>query len=196
MKKITALLVAAVYLFAVVLISVLGVVSEVRNQTVEVTQIILTCARNLPQGGLLTYPENQPLSSSITALYSRPDGTTPPPEGAEYVTWSIGGIRFDYVLQVRSFNPIYDDPKWKDGQGNLDLSAFALPENATKQELTYSLFDAEGNKAIGTSVNEQGIVHFDTKLTADYTSFLLTISATDNSGMTCNVRLIVAGYQE
>lgn len=190
MKKITVILVSIVYVTAIIVVAFLGVLAETKNQTVNVTSIVLDQARNLTQGGVLTYPTGTLPQDSIYAIFSRPENG----EGGSYdIAWTIDGIRFDYVIQIRGFTTIYEREDWKDGQGCFDLGAFVLPENATEQRLLYRLNDSSGDEPTFATIGEDGLITFSDKVYG-ITTFQAVIQSTDNSGVTCNIRFIVAGY--
>lgn len=190
MKKITVILVSVVYVSAIIVVAFLGVLAETRNATVEVTKIVLDQTRDLASGGILTYPTGTRVEDSIYAIYSRPDGEG---EASSDIAWTIDGIRFDYVIQVRGYATIYERGDWKDGKGCFDLGAFVLPENATEQRLIYQLSDSNGDQPSFASINEEGLISFSEAVTG-ITAFQASISATDNSGIVCNVRFIMVGY--
>ena len=192
MKKITIILVSLIFAAAILAVGILGVLSEIHNVTVEVEAIVLTQARNLPAGQILTYPEGTTVLDSDYAIFSRPKEGEP--SQSEFpIEWNIAGISYDYVIQMRGYKAIMDDAKWKDGQGNFDLSAFVLPENATVQTLHYALVDSDGGVPSDMSISEQGLIHFKSKRNGVFT-FDARISATDNSYKVCNVHFIAVGY--
>lgn len=192
MKKITAIVVSLIYVTAIVVVAFMGVLAEIRNQTVDVANIVLTEARYLTPGYVLTYPTGTKVLDSDYAIFSRP---TQEGEGQTEVdiAWNIGGLSYDYVIQIRGYKTIMEYSGWKDGTGNLSLSAFVLPENATKQELLYNVYDENGGTLPDISISDAGLLHFEEKRGGVF-SFLVRISATDNSYKVCNIHVIAVGY--
>ena len=190
MKKVTILLVGVTYVVAIIVVAVLGVLAEVHNVTIDVQSIVLIEARDLPAGNYLTYPETSAVPDSQYAIFSRPgaDG-----EGqTEYpIEWNIGGIRYDYVIQIRGYSQVMSDA-WKEGKGNFSVESFVLPENATFKTLDYALFEDNGNTPSDITISKQGLIHFEQERTGIFT-FNARISATDNSYTVCNIRFIVVG---
>ena len=192
MKKITVILVSLIFVAAILTVGILGVLSEIHNVTIEVESIVLLEARNLPAGQILTYPEGTTVPDSDYAIFSRPKEGQP--SQTDYnIEWNIGGVSYDYVIQMRGYKTIMDDANWKDGQGNFALGAFVLPEDATVQALHYALFDGDGAEPADMTISEQGLIHFAEKRNGVF-AFDARISATDNSYKVCNIHFIAVGY--
>ena len=190
MKKVTILLVGITYVTAIIIVAVLGVLSQFYNVTVEVESIVLVEARDLDAGYYQTYPEGTAVTESQYAIFSRPgadgQGQTDYP-----IEWNIGGIRYDYVIQIRGYAQIMTDT-WKEGRGNFSIESFALPEDATFPTLDYALYEDNGSEPADIKVSQQGLIHFEQERTGIFT-FNARISATDNSYKVCNIRFIVVG---
>ena len=188
MRKIAFVLTTFIYVTAIVVVAFVGILAEVRNATVEVTAIVLEEARFLAPGRYLTYPDIAPVESSIYAIFARPDSSSE--EQSEYdITWNVGGVAFDYVIQIRGYTTIMESDTWKDGKGNLRLSAFVKPENATIQDLNYSLVGVEEDMTISQS----GILTFQEKRTGIF-AFDVQIKAQDTSYKVSNIHIIAVGY--
>lgn len=195
MKKITIIIVSAIYVLSIVVVAFLGVLSEVKNVTVPVEKIVLKEMRNVGFGGMLTYPQGTKAADSIYAIFSRPDSNgyvVDDPAAAE-ITWNVAGLDLDYVIQIRSLEAFFDSARWNQTLGSFDLGAYVLPENATYTDIRYYLDEKEKASEQGISLSEDGVVKFSSPLTEPFFSFIVSISAVDNSNVTCNVRFMVRG---
>ncbi len=190
MKKVTIILVGITYVVAIIVVAVLGVLAEMHNVTVDVESIVLVEARNLAAGNILTYPEGTNVPDSDYAIFSRP-GSDGKGQTEYPIEWNIGGVHYDYVIQIRGYQKILADT-WKDGQGNFSVAAFVLPEEATVKTLNYSLYEDSGNKPADMTISQQGLIHFEQARSGIFT-FNASISATDNSYKECHIRFVVVG---
>ena len=198
MKKVTFIFIGVIYVLAIILVAFLGVQSHIQNQTVEVTDIVLTQAKDMGKGEILTYPEGSQLKASVYALYTRPEEDQID-ENGKYngVIWNVGseGDRYDYVVQIRDFNVVADSASWRDGPMHFDLGAMVLPENATKKDLAYSIQDSNGNTPSNATISPNlGLIHFTEKF-AKKTHFRVFIRSTDNSGIQRLIDVIVGAYK-
>ena len=198
MKKITFIFVGIVYFVAIIFVAFLGAQAEIANETILVTQIVLKEAENLGKGEHLSYPEGSSIAQSVYTLYTRPNEEDIDPETGktDTIIWNLTDkLRFDYVVQIRDFNTVCDSPSWKYGPMHFDLGAYALPDNATKKNLRYSLTDSAGSQVETVSINELGVLEFKQR-TESLNTFIVTILPTDNSQVSCRVRFMVRGYKQ
>ena len=197
MKKITFILVGVIYFAAIIIVAFLGVRAEVSGQTIEVTAIYMEKAIGVDPGAYRTLPEGVEPKASTYVVYARPKEQDIDPETGKAggITWNTGEYRYDYVVQIRNFNPIADDPNWVDGRGHFSLKCFVAPEDATKQDLTYALTDSTGLSPENVTIDNQGMVTFVETPTAKATHYNLLVAPTDNSLVRCHVRFTVVGYK-
>ena len=197
MKKITFVLVAVIYVVAIILVAFIGVASEVTNQTIEVASIALLEAADLGKGSQLLYPETATLTSSVYAIHTRPEEEAIDPDTgkAGTLTWNSSGNAYDYIVQIRDFNTVCDSPNWKYGPMHFSLAATVTPSDATKKDLAYAIADSTGSTPTNVTINNQGDVTFAEKLSNTVSTFTVRISATDNSKVVTLVYLMVRGYR-
>ena len=198
MKKITFVFVGIVYFVAIIVIAFLGVHPGVYKQTIDVTGIVLNEAENMGKGEHVTYPEGSAIVDSVYTLYARPDeaAISPLTGKSGYVTWNLGGIEFDYVIQIRDFNTIYESPDWRYGPTHFDLGAHVTPEDATITTLHYAVSALNGQEMKQVEIDDKGMMTFTEKLEDTVTTFTATITSADNSGIVCDVCFVVRGYIE
>ena len=200
MKKITFIFVGIIYVVAIIMVAFLGVRAEVVNQTVEVTSIVLKEAAELKAGENLVYPAGVEPKNSTYMLYCRPeeeniDISTGKSSSTGSVVWNSDTVRYNYAFQVRGLKTIYESATWRDGKGHFDLGAYVLPEDATKQELIYTVTDSSGAYPKELTVDNQGMLTFHAQITAKIAYYTVKIAATDNSMVASYVSFMVAGYK-
>lgn len=197
MKKITFIFVGIIYAAAIIVIAFLGVSAGVYDQTINVTSIVLNEAVGLGKGQMVTYPKESALLDSVYALLTRPEESaiSPSTGRAGGVLWNMNGTNYDYIIQIRGFNTVYESPNWKYGPRHFDLGAHAEPDDATRKDVTYRLTYLNGNVPENITIDSLGVITFEEKLTDAVTNFRVTISATDNSNVVCNVFFAVVGYK-
>ena len=69
------------------------------------------------------------------------------------------------------------------------------PEDATKQELIYTVTDSSGAYPEELTVDNQGMLTFHAQITAKIAYYTVKIAATDNSMVASYVSFMVAGYK-
>lgn len=183
MKKALIAIIAAIYVFAIIIVSFLGIRAEVYNRTIDVEEIVL-------------------LNDSITKdngeyairVYKRPDESLIGEDGKAKgmpVTWNYGSefdLKRDYAIFVYDTNYLY-----KEMGKTYELYTSVKPEDATKKDLDYVL--SGGDKVLETlSINNVGAISF----SVNYTSVVdvdIFIKATDSSNVQIDVFMRINKYK-
>ncbi len=199
MKKAITAIVSVIYVIAIILVAFLGVQAEIRESAkkVEATGISLLDLKDNPTGHYIYYYDgSENKSARVYEIISRPeeeqiDPVTKADEKGD--TWEINNVKFGFIIKVFNLNYIIDTPDWKVGQiqGSYAINATVLPEDATMQSLLYSKVGAEDSSI--EIDNKTGVITFP-KLNST-TLFTVGVSATDNSGLTINIRFVVQKYK-
>ena len=197
MKKAIIAIVSVIYVIAIILVAFLGVQAEIRESAkkVEATGISLSDLKDNPTGHYIYYYDgSENKNARVYEILSRPDEELIAEDGTyDKNTWSAGGVDYGFIIKIYNLNYIIDTPDWKVGQtqGTYGINATVLPEDATMQSLLYSKVGAEES---GITIDDKtGVLTF-AKIDAN-ALFTVGVSATDNSGLTVNIRFIVSKYK-
>ena len=199
MKKALIVIISAIYVFAIIIVSFLGIRSEVYNRNIDVSEIVLLNENvSYPSSYSGTkYATNDPI-----VVYKRPeesliDPTTGKAAGMP-VTWNYGSqedlMKRDYAIYIYDTNFLYNSM----GLGKtLELKTSVQPEDATKKELEYVLTGADAvvdTLTIGDVTPNGGAILF----SEYYTSVVdvdVIIKATDSSNVKIDVLLRINKYR-
>lgn len=196
MKKITALFVGVLYFVAIIIVAFLGVQAEISNQTVEVTAIVLKEAENAAKGEQMFYPSGTDKKTCVYQLDKRPSEEDIGEDGKyNKLIWNESdGKKLDYIYTIWNFNTVADSASWRDGPMHFNLGAKVEPDNATKRELLYSIYDSTGGQE-KASIDATGVIEFKQKYTAPVTYLYVSIRPTDNSSISSLVELRITAYK-
>ena len=184
MKKALIAIISAIYVFAIIIVSFLGVRAEISNRTVYAEQILL-----LNQNVI-----NPNTSEIAIEVYKRPDESLINDEGRgieDNIVWNYGdGLQEhrNYVIKIRDTNFLFDvmGKKYK-------LETKVLPEDTTRKDLNFFISASEGIKAT-LKVNNVGDISF----LEEYNSAVsldMIISTTDLSNVSIDVYMLIARYK-
>ena len=202
MKKAVIAIVSVIYVVSIIIVAFLGVQAEVLDNLIDINveKIVLDELSDEDKlvGGEYTYYNDaiQSTASRVYSSYSRPNEEEIDPETGkkDTLSWNIyeegqsEPDKFNYIIKVWNLNTIFDDPSWRDGVGKFKLNAHVLPENATKQKITYS--------AVGTTdvtIDENGVISLEKF--ANIRIFEVIMAATDASRVYSKISFTVQKYK-
>ena len=189
MKKALIAIISAIYVIAIVIVSFLGIRSEVSNRTIYAEQIILL--------NETMYYEGQPKTEEnmIIEVYKRPEESQINEEGKgidDDISWNYGenkDQKRDYAIFVYDTNFLYNEM----GK-TYKLETRVKPDDTTKKDLEY--FISGGDKIVKTlSINNVGEISFK----EEYTSWVdvdIFVSTTDASLVEIDVLLKINRYKK
>ena len=183
MKKALIAIISAIYVFAIIIVSFLGVRSEVYNRTVYAEEIQLLNEDII----------NPATEKTAIKVYKRPEESLIGEDGKAPgipVTWNYGSekeLKRDYAIFVLDTNFLYNS------MGKiLELKTSVKPDDTTKKDLDYHLSGADA--VVETlSINNVGAISF----SVNYTSVVdvdVLIKTTDLSNVQIDVLLRINKY--
>ena len=189
MKKALIAIISAIYVIAIIIVSFLGIRSEVNNRIVYAEQIELL-NKNI-------YYENVPQieDNLIIEVYKRPEESHINEEGKgvdDDITWNYGedkSQKRDYAIFVYDTNFLYDTmgKKYK-------IEAVVKPDNTTKKDLKYNI--SGGDKVVNTLlINNVGEITF----SEEYTGWVdvdIFVSTTDLSNIEIDILFKINRYKK
>lgn len=201
MKKAVIAIVSVIYVVSIIIVAFLGVQAEVLDNLVDINveKIVLDELSDEDKlvGGEYTYYNDaiQSTASRVYSSYSRPNEEEIDPETGkkDTLSWNIYeeekvADRFNYIIKVWNLNTIFDDPSWKDGVGKFKINAHVLPENATKQKITYSVIGSAD-----VSIDENGVISL--QKSTKPSIFEVIMYATDASQVYSKISFTVQKYK-
>lgn len=199
MKKAMIAIVATIYVVSIIIVAFLGVRAEMLPALIDVNveKIVLDelSSEELMVCGEYTYYNDatQSLSSRVYSSYSRPNEEDIGPDGKKdsnlwnYTEEGEEPDKYNYIIKIWNLNTMFEDG-WRDGTGKFKINAHVLPENATKQKITFSLIGADD-----IFISEDGIISlskFDT-----IRIFEVVMSSTDSSQVYSKISFTVRNYK-
>lgn len=184
MKKALIAIISAIYVVAIIIVSFLGVRSEISNRTVYAEEIVL----------LNENIKNPTTQEFAIEVYKRPSDSEIDAEGKgidDRIVWNYGDNqeeKRDYAIKVRDTNFLFDvmGKKYK-------LEAKVLPEETSKKDLQFVVSASEKVKET-LSIDNLGEISFIQEYNSPV-SLDVFISTTDMSNIKIDVYMIIARYK-
>ena len=186
MKKALIAIIAGIYVFAIIIVSFLGIRSEVSNRIIYAEEIVL-----LNQD--IINPDTQ---KQALRVYKRPDESLIGEDGkaaGSPVTWNYGSekdLKRDYAIFVYDTNFLYNSM----GK-TLELNTSVKPDDTTKKDLEYVLSGADAvlETLSIDNVNNNGVISFN----VNYTSVVdvdVFVKTTDLSNVQIDILIRINRY--
>ena len=190
MKKALIAIISAIYVIAIIIVSFLGIRSDVSNRTIYAEEVILL-NKNIYYPGAPETDEN-----IIIQVYERPEESHIKEDGKDDIedmgiTWNYGEEKKqkrDYAIFVYDYNFLLNEMG-----GNYKLEAKVKPDDTTKKDLEFYISGGDGSISTLSYNKTTGEVFFKEKYT-NWINVDAFIQTTDGSAVDIDVLMAIHPY--
>ena len=202
MKKALVAIVSVIYVVSIIIVAFLGVRAEILSTLIDtpVEKILLDdlSSEDKLVGGEYTYYNDATQTHRVYSEYSRPKDEEIGENGKkDGIIWNVyeegeeEPDKYDYSIKIWDLNTIYDDASWRDGEGKFKIFAHVYPEDATNQNIVYSVSGATEEYPV--TIDKEGVISL--PKAENIGMFDVIMSAADASLVMAKISVTVRNYR-